>query len=177
MLPDFYKILDVSINASEEEIKLAFRSKAKRLHPDINPSKNALKKFQILALAYETLTNTEKRKKYDLKKMFGIELTPESETRQPKHRDPRYRPGATKEAFAGEYAPHPKKEKRERIIWLEYTLFISLLIIGFSALGFAVTDLVSNDFDATKKGMTGLLFSCSFLTILIYGWFFYIRRM
>lgn len=177
MLPDFYKILDVPINASEEEIKIAFRLRAKRLHPDINASQNALGKFQLLALAYETLRDAERRKKYDLKKMFGIELTPESSKRQPVHRDPKYRPGAAKEAFAREGGTQVRKEKRVRIIWLEYTLFISLLIIGFSALGFAISDLISKDWNATEKGLTGILFSTVFLGILIYGWIFHIRRM
>jgi len=177
MLPDFYKILDVPINATEDEIKIAFRLKAKRLHPDINPSKNALAKFQLLSLAYQTLTDEEKRKKYDLKKIFGIELAPEGAGRRPKHRDPKYRPGAAKAASAGESETYARKEKPQRIIWLENTLFISLLIIGFSALGFAMSDLLSGDGDATEKGVTGLIFSMSFLILLIYGWIFYIKKM
>lgn len=177
MLPDFYKILGVSINASDDEIKMAFRLRAKRLHPDKNPSKNSLARFQILALAYETLKDAEKRKRYDLKKMFGIELTPESDKAQPKHRDPRYRPGAAKATFAGDFEGSHREPKRERIIWLENLLFFIVLVIGIAALGFAVSDMMNKGWDLTEKEITGMVFSTSFLVILVYGWFFYIRKM
>lgn len=177
MLPDYYKILGISINASEDEIKMAFRLRAKRLHPDINPSRNALAQFQVLARAYETLIDPEQRNKYDLKNTFGIEFTPENADSQPKHRDPRYRPGATKAVYAGEADGYVKKVKHERIIWLENTLFISLLIIGLAAMGFAINDLVSENSNGKNNGITGMLFSSSFLIVLIYGWIFYIRKM
>ena len=62
---DFYKLLGVSPNASKEEIKKAFREKAKKYHPDLNPKNQEL--FKRIIEAYETLTNDNKRKEYDLK--------------------------------------------------------------------------------------------------------------
>jgi curved DNA-binding protein len=63
---DYYKVLDVNKNASQEEIKKAYRKQARKHHPDINPNdKEAQKKFQQINEANEVLSDPEKRKKYD----------------------------------------------------------------------------------------------------------------
>lgn len=63
---DYYKILGVDKNASEEDIKKAYRKLARKLHPDLNPNdKSAHKKFQEINEANEVLSDPEKRKKYD----------------------------------------------------------------------------------------------------------------
>ncbi len=63
---DYYKILGVDKNASEEDIKKAYRKLARKLHPDLNPNdKEAHKKFQQVNEANEVLSDPEKRKKYD----------------------------------------------------------------------------------------------------------------
>jgi len=63
---DYYKILGISRNASEKEIKQAYRRLARKYHPDINPGdKSAEAKFKEMNAAHEVLSNPEKRKKYD----------------------------------------------------------------------------------------------------------------
>lgn len=63
---DYYKILGVDKNASQEEIKKAYRKLARKLHPDLNPNdKEAHKRFQQINEANEVLSDPEKRKKYD----------------------------------------------------------------------------------------------------------------
>ena len=58
---DFYEILGVSKDASEAEIKKAYRKKAIQFHPDKNPDdKSAEDKFKEAAEAYEILSNAEK---------------------------------------------------------------------------------------------------------------------
>ncbi len=66
---DFYKILGVRKDASESEIKNAFRSAAKKYHPDKNSNNpEAEKRFKEASEAYEVLGDKKKRKQYD---MFG----------------------------------------------------------------------------------------------------------
>lgn len=63
---DYYKVLGVSKEATNDEIKKAYRKLARKLHPDINPNdKEAHVKFQQLNEANEVLSHPEKRKKYD----------------------------------------------------------------------------------------------------------------
>jgi curved DNA-binding protein len=63
---DYYKALGVDKNATQEDIKKAYRKLARKHHPDLNPNnKEAHKKFQQLNEANEVLSDPEKRKKYD----------------------------------------------------------------------------------------------------------------
>jgi curved DNA-binding protein len=63
---DYYKILGVTKNADEKEIKTAFRKLARQHHPDVNPDDaQAEERFKEINEAYEVLGNAEKRAKYD----------------------------------------------------------------------------------------------------------------
>ncbi len=62
---DYYEILGVPRNASQEEIKKAFRRLARKYHPDINKSPEAQEKFKEINEAYQVLSDPEKRKLYD----------------------------------------------------------------------------------------------------------------
>jgi molecular chaperone DnaJ len=64
--PDYYKTLGVPRNASEEDIKKAYRKLARKHHPDLNPgSKESEARFKEVSEAYEILMDNEKRKNYD----------------------------------------------------------------------------------------------------------------
>ena len=63
---DYYEVLGVPKTATEEEIKKAYRKEALKYHPDRNQgNKEAEEKFKVAAEAYEVLSDTQKRAKYD----------------------------------------------------------------------------------------------------------------
>src|SRR3990172_9594458 len=62
---DYYKTLGVSPDASQEEIKRAYRRLAMQYHPDRHKDPGAEERFKLINEAYETLSNTEKRARYD----------------------------------------------------------------------------------------------------------------
>ena len=63
---DYYQVLGIDKNATQDDIKKAYRKLARKHHPDVNPNdKEAHKKFQLINEANEVLSDPDKRKKYD----------------------------------------------------------------------------------------------------------------
>ena len=73
MAEDYYKVLGVGRSASQEEIQKAYRTLARKYHPDMNPDdqEGAKKKFQHLQEAFDVLKDPDKRRQYD---QFGADF-------------------------------------------------------------------------------------------------------
>lgn len=73
MAKSLYETLEVSENATSDEIKKAYRKLARKYHPDVNKEKDAEDKFKEINAAYEVLSDKEKKQQYDQygDQMFG----------------------------------------------------------------------------------------------------------
>src|SRR5947208_15403867 len=65
-IPDLYALLGVRPDASEEEIKRAYRKLAREVHPDVSKDADAEARFKEVNAAYETLKDPVRRRQYDL---------------------------------------------------------------------------------------------------------------
>src|SRR5260370_900941 len=65
---DYYALLGLQRNATEEQVRSAYRKLARQYHPDVNTSPDAAEKFNKITEAYEVLSDAERRQRYD---MFG----------------------------------------------------------------------------------------------------------
>ncbi len=120
MFIDYYKILGVDKNATQNEIKSAFRKLARKYHPDLNPNdKDAKKNFQEINEANEVLGDPEKREKYD---QYGKDW---------KH--------AEEYKNAGQYQEQPSDQGSQRHTWSqdegEFSDFFESLFGGFGTTG------------------------------------------
>lgn len=97
---DYYHVLGINKNATEEEIKKAYRKLARKYHPDLNPNdKEANKKFQQINEANEVLSDPEKRKKYD---QYGKDWKHAEEFEKARQEQQRWsRTGTGQEGFSG----------------------------------------------------------------------------
>jgi curved DNA-binding protein len=62
---DYYAVLGVPPDATAPEITLAFRARAKELHPNLAKDKRAPRRFELLVLAHDVLSDPERRDEYD----------------------------------------------------------------------------------------------------------------
>jgi curved DNA-binding protein len=100
---DYYKVLGIKKDASQDEIKKAYRKLARKYHPDVNPNdKEAEAKFKEVNEANEVLSNPENRKKYD---NYGKDWKHAEEFEKAKRQQRQYQsaPGGGFEGFGGGY--------------------------------------------------------------------------
>lgn len=161
---DYYQILGISRESTAEQIRRAYRIRAKLLHPDINKKENSKQLFQLLNEAYQVLINPEKRRWYDFKLKYPS--TTGMRTRSHNRPVPNY------ESYYRAYTQYQqqKKHEEETFWWarkiLDNFLFYFLVISGALAIFFGIIQLI----DEEEKGVGGIVFGIWFLLLLFYGW-------
>ena len=125
---NYYKILNLNKNCSQDDIKKAYRQAALFWHPDKNKSSNAHEKFIQISEAYEILINVEKRKIYD--KIYSEYFEKKSEIKVNENAT-----SSTKRTYASkaEYAQYEEwvKEAKTKAKKMAFTTFDSALTDGF----------------------------------------------
>ena len=121
---DFYEVLGVSRNATESEIRQARNALAQKYHPDVNKDKNAEETFKKINQAYGTLSDPQKRARYDQnignrqKKLEGEEKRQREEKQREefvlRQREERQREERQREEFVFRQREERQREERER---------------------------------------------------------------
>lgn len=178
-MPNFYEILNVKSTANREEIKSSYRRLAMSVHPDRNPSPDSKLQFQKIQEAYRTLSNEEKRKKYDSWLFYGASVlrgndydqgSPAPHRRRSRGQSVRNRPGYQ----AGDYKGK-KNEPDHDFTLLETYMFYSLLLIGIAAIFLAIRDLVWGEWTGINS-LTGIIFGLSFTILLVFTYYTFYRK-
>jgi DnaJ-class molecular chaperone len=73
-MPNFYEVLNVTENASDDDIRKAYRKLSMQYHPDRNPGKDTSEDMQRVNEAYEVIGDKENRKKYDHELKYGTSI-------------------------------------------------------------------------------------------------------
>lgn len=107
---NYYEILGVSVDSTTAEIKSAYRKLARKYHPDINKSPDAIEIFKNITLAYETLSKDNEREKYNiLNGFFKSETTSTSSQKaEEQYRENKYRENQAKDETYSSDIPRSK---------------------------------------------------------------------
>ena len=123
----FYQILEVSPDASVEEIKASYRRLVKVYHPDVNPSPQAAEVIRLLTESYKVLSNDYRRRMYDL--TLGVATQPQVNIDEPD--DQRYR----REFRQKRTEAQKRNEERQLTLKLQFYQFQRWSQVFFLALG------------------------------------------
>lgn len=147
-------------------------------HPDVNDSPEAHVQIQDINEAYTTLSDPESREKFDIVLEYGFKGIAKAIKKQKakESRDQAYVPKS--EEFIREFHKRKNKplKKTKQALMIETVLFLSMVGIGCAAFYFAYQDMLAEQWQERMPGVSGLIFSVSFLILLGMGWKFVLGR-
>ena len=161
-LADYYQILGISYTATENEIRKAFRLKARMFHPDVNKEAFAISKFQLVNEAYQVLKNEEKRRIYDLRLQNGFPA-----------QTIYYRPGKVKYRAKGDKYAHYESRDQARSEYEKYDnyfdiiLFSTLILVGLFAFIYGVYRLFISPVENVNP-THGLIMGIVIISFIVY---------
>ncbi len=158
---NYYQILGVKPDATNDIIRRAFRSHAKKVHPDVNPERSAKQEFQRVNEAYQVLRDSNKRRVYDLRLAKGI-----------MNRKVYYRPGQTRPKqytsyFYKDIDSRPANQRLEKVF--DQFLFFSMLALGLSALFSGLYRAFGEPVEGVNP-VLGIVFGVVFTSLLVFVW-------
>jgi hypothetical protein len=138
-LYDFYKILEISRDASNDDIRRAYRSKAKMVHPDVNPSPKAAEVFAVVNEAYENLIDDQRRYLHDVKLNYADAARLDAEKKR-QYYGSSLRNNTYTNAFHYDWESTAKayKEKTDEDYYNENPFLYNLLFVSGMILGFVI---------------------------------------
>lgn len=146
-------------------------------HPDKNPSPDSKLQFQKIQEAYRTLSNFEKRKKYDTWLMYGGSVLQEKGPNpdQPVRRRSRGQTVRNRPGYQSKDFVRKEKEPDHDFSMMERYMFYSLLLIGIAAIFLAIRDLVWGEWTGINS-LTGIVFGLSFTILLVFTYNTFYRK-
>lgn len=161
---DYYEILEISPTACQQQVRDAFRRKAKCLHPDLNHSTTANNDFQLINEAYQVLCDQNKRKQYDLRRHNG-------------HSTSRvyYQPGKVRYRARGDkYAHYRSREEAHSHMdkyekYFDFALFVTLLFVGIFSLIYGIYRLWISTAEEINP-LPGIVMGIFFTSLMIFVW-------
>lgn len=112
---DYYRILEVTPDASEEQIKKSYRKLVKKYHPDQHPDdQEAARHFRDISEAYNVLSDHQKRSEYDARRMQPAGENPNNGSKKGTTKAYGFNPGNMKFDFADMMFDELNKEKQKK---------------------------------------------------------------
>lgn len=165
MLTNYYFILGIPYTATIDEIRKAYRLKAKLIHPDINSGANAKQKFQLLSEAYQILIDVEKRNAYDYKwkTRYGDSFHNRYNTTQHTTGNNYYK------AYTSQARYYNKSSQKIERSAIDMYLFYFLVLVGILSVVMGTAQLFYREWKGIDS-LSGLVFGFWILYLLLTGW-------
>ncbi|PRY15069.1 tetratricopeptide repeat protein [Pontibacter ummariensis] len=152
---NLYNVLGISPTATAKEVKAAYKQLALKYHPDRNPGdKHAEELFKLVNTAYQTLSNPDKRARYDLRLQYQRELQRPVNQYRPQHHETRYYQTRPPASVSERYYRNIKRNNRRfsRKDWYITVSFVAGLLL-FSFLLKTVMDHITGE-DKYRTALT-----------------------